>query len=170
MSNPRVRAYIDDNPEPIVDKELPLELELDTRQLADGPHRLIVRAEDQSGTEGVEEIPFEVQNGPGILVSGLRANTTRRGTVHLNVDAFSSDDPFDPRRAEARSAIPTWVWVMILVILAWVVFYVATTWEPPQKFRDTPTYSSYSQQADPQTGGQQQTSQPVAATSADGAD
>ena len=33
-------------------------------------------------------------------------NSTRRGTVRFTVDAFSADDPFDPRRAEARSSIP----------------------------------------------------------------
>lgn len=142
MPNPRVRVYLDNDPQPVIDHELPTELSLDTRKLADGPHRLIVRAEDQGGTEGIEEIPFHVQNGPGILVSGLRPGSTRNGVVHLNVDAFSADDPFDPRRAEARSAIPTWVWVLFMVIIAWVVFYVATMWHVPPAFQDSPTYGS----------------------------
>ncbi len=103
MAKPHVRVYIDDDPQPVIDRELPTELTLDTRKLTDGPHRLIVRAEGQSGAEGVEEIPFQVQNGPGILVSGLRPGSTRRGELNLRVDAFSTDDPFDPRRAEARS-------------------------------------------------------------------
>jgi len=111
MSKPHVRVYLDDATQPVIDHELPTALTLDTRTLPDGPHRLIIRAEDQSGAEGVEEIPFHVQNGPGILVSGLRPGSTRRGTLHLTVDAFSTDDPFDPRRAEARSSIPVWVWV-----------------------------------------------------------
>jgi hypothetical protein len=81
----------------------PAKVTLDTRALCDGPHRLAIRAEDRNGREGVEEIPFRVQNGPGITISGLDANSTRRDTVQFTVDAFSTDDPFEPRRAALRS-------------------------------------------------------------------
>jgi hypothetical protein len=140
MAKPHVRVYIDDDPRPVIDRELPTELTLDTRKLTDGPHRLIVRAEGQSGAEGVEEIPFQVQNGPGILVSGLRPGSTRRGELNLRVDAFSTDDPFDPRRAEARSSIPMWVWVLSLFVVAWAVFYAARMWDVPASYANTPTY------------------------------
>jgi hypothetical protein len=140
MAKPHVRVYIDDDPSPVIDRELPTELTLDTRKLTDGPHRLIVRAEDQSGAEGVEEIAFQVQNGPGILVSGLRPGSTRRGELNLRVDAFSTDDPFDPRRAEARSSIPMWVWVLSLFVVAWAVFYAARMWDVPASYANTPTY------------------------------
>lgn len=139
-SKPHVRIYIDDDPQPLIDRELPTALALDTRTLADGPHRLVIRAEDQSGAEGVEEIAFKVQNGPGILVSGLRPGSLRRGTVHLTVDAFSTDDPFDPRRAEARSSVPVWVWVLCLFVLAWAVWYGARMWDVPEQFAHTPTF------------------------------
>ncbi len=138
---PHVRVYVDDSPRPLIDHELPTTLTLDTRQLADGPHRLVIRAEDQSGAEGVEEIAFRVQNGPGILVSGLRPGATRGGTLHLTVDAFSTDDPFDPRRAEARSSIPVWVWVLCLFVLAWTVWYAARMWDVPAQYAQTPTYA-----------------------------
>ena len=138
---PHVRVYVDDSPRPLIDHELPTTLTLDTRQLADGPHRLVLRAEDQSGAEGVEEIAFRVQNGPGILVSGLRPGATRGGTLHLTVDAFSTDDPFDPRRAEARSSIPVWVWVLCLFVLAWTVWYAARMWDVPAQYAQTPTYA-----------------------------
>ncbi|HEX5961130.1 MAG TPA: cytochrome C [Rhodanobacteraceae bacterium] len=142
MAKPHVRVYLDNDPDPVIDEEIPSEYTLDTRKLPDGPHRLIVRAEDHSGNEGVEEIPFHVQNGPGIRVSGLRPGSTRRGTVHMTLDAFSADDPFDPRRAEARSAIPTWVWIVFLCVIAWVVFYVATMWNVPSKYAHSPTYGA----------------------------
>jgi hypothetical protein len=74
-----------------------------------GAHRLMLRAEGQDGREGVEEIPFVVHNAPGIVVSDLRPNSIRGGKVRFAVAAFSTDDPFSPRPAEARSAIPTWV-------------------------------------------------------------
>lgn len=140
MDKPHVRVYLDGHPEPIIDRELPTRITLDTRELADGPHRLTIRAEGQNGREGVEEIPFRVHNGPGILVAGLRPHSTRRGEVHFTVDAFSADDPFDPRRAEARSSVPQWVWVMCLFIVAWAVWYAASMWKVPAPFANTPTY------------------------------
>lgn len=142
MATPRVRIYLDDNAQPMIDELLPANVRVNTLDLDDGPHRLIVRAHDETGREGYEEIPFSVHNGPGIVLSGLRPNSTRRGEVRFSVDAFSADDPFDPRRAEARSHIPTWVWVMSLFIVAWTVWYGATMWEVPAEFANTPTYAS----------------------------
>ena len=142
MDKSRVRVFLDDSPQPIIDRELPADVTIDTRTLDDGPHRLTIRAQGESGSVGVEEIPFQVHNGPGIIVSGLRPNTTRRGRVRFTVDAFSSDDPFDPRRAEARSSIPVWVWVMSLFVVAWAVWYAARMWDVPAQFAHTPTYAS----------------------------
>ncbi len=141
IRKPHVRVYVDNSLQPLVDHELPTTLTLDTRQLADGPHRLVIRAEGQNGVEGYEEIQFHVQNGPGILVSGLRRGATRSGTLRLNIDAFSADDPFDPRRAEARSSIPVWVWVLCLFVLAWTVWYAARMWDVPPPYAQTPTYA-----------------------------
>ena len=140
MDKPRVRVYLDDNPQPIIDRELPTDVTLDTRSLEDGPHRLLIRAQGQSGPEGVQELPFQVRNGPGIIVSGLDRHSTRRGEVRFTIDAFSADDPFEPRRAEARSSIPVWVWVMSLFVVAWAVWYAARMWDVPAQFADTPTY------------------------------
>jgi hypothetical protein len=139
----RVRVYLDDNPQPIIDQGLPIDVSLDTRTVEDGAHRLTIRAQTQSGPEGIEEIPFHVHNGPGIVVSGLRPNSTRRGRVRFTVDAFSTDDPFDPRRAEARSSIPIWVWVMCLLLVAWAVWYAARMWDVPADYAKTPTYSTH---------------------------
>ena len=140
MDKPHVRVFLDDDPQPIIDEELPTEVSLDTRTLADGAHRLVVRAEGRNGREGIEEIPFNVGNGPGIVIAGLRPNSTRRGQVRFTIDAFSTDDPFDPRRAEARSSIPVWVWVLSLFVVAWAVWYAARMWDVPAEFAQTPTY------------------------------
>jgi len=142
VDKPRVRVFLDDDPHPIIDRELPTDVVLDTRAIVDGPHRLVVRAQDQAGREGVEEIPFRVHNGPGIIVSGLDPHSTRRGNLRFTVDAFSTDDPFDPRRAEARSSIPVWVWVLSLFVVAWAVWYAARMWDVPAEFAQTPTYRS----------------------------
>jgi hypothetical protein len=136
-----VRIYLDDNPQPIIDRELPADVALDTLSLTDGAHRLVIRTAGQNGREGVEEVPFVVHNGPGIIVSGLRPHSIRSGTIGFTVDAFSTDDPFDPRRAEARSAIPVWVWVMSLFVVAWAVWYAARMWDAPTSFSKSPTFS-----------------------------
>jgi hypothetical protein len=52
VDKPRVRVFLDDDPHPIIDRELPTEVVFDTRGINDGPHRLIVRAQDQAGREG----------------------------------------------------------------------------------------------------------------------
>jgi hypothetical protein len=137
---PRVRVFLDDDPQPIIDRELPADVILDTHRMDDGPHRLTIRAQDQDGREGIEEIPFKVQNGPGLIVSGLNAHATRRGVVRFSVDAFSVNDVFEPRRAEARSLIPVWVWVLSLFVVAWAVWYAARMWDVPAEFSQTPTY------------------------------
>lgn len=142
MDTPSVRIYLDGNSEPITEGSLPLDLPLDTSTLDDGRHRLVVRARDGSGHEGYEEIPFNVHNGPGVVISGLRPHSTRRGLVKVSIDAFSGDDPFNPRYAEARSSIPVWVWVMSLFIVAWAVWYAARMWDVPPAFANTPTYAT----------------------------
>lgn len=142
MDKPHVRVFLDGETRPIIDRELPADVVLDTRNLEDGPHRLVIRAQGQDGSEGVEEIPFQVHNGPGITVAGLRSNSTRRGTIRFTVDAFRGEDVFDPRRAEARSSIPVWVWVMCLFVLACAVWYAARMWEVPAEYSNTPTYGS----------------------------
>jgi len=74
-------------------------------------------------------------------VSGLDRHSTRRGEVRFTIDAFSADDPFEPRRAEARSSIPVWVWVMSLFVVAWAVWYAARMWDVPAQYSQTPTYN-----------------------------
>ncbi|HEX8757214.1 MAG TPA: hypothetical protein VF745_12820 [Steroidobacteraceae bacterium] len=143
MDTPSVRVYLDEEREPILEGSLPLDLPLDTSKLADGPHRIVVKARDGSGREGFEQIPFNVHNGPGVVISGLRAHSTRRGTVHLSIDAFSAQDPFNPRYAEARSSIPVWVWVMALFVVAWAVWYAARMWDVPPAYAATPTYAAH---------------------------
>jgi hypothetical protein len=86
----RIEIFIDDESVPRQTLVPPATLELDTEGLADGPHRLRVHAIENSGTVGVEVIPFTVRNGPGIAVVGLSDGDTVRGRVPLLVNAFAS--------------------------------------------------------------------------------
>src|SRR5207244_11944406 len=96
--------------------------------LVHGQNRISVRAIDHSGTGGVEEIPCTVSNGPSIAVVGLSDGDTVRGRIPLLVNAFASrpGDAFEPVRAETPAPIPTWAWVLFLVVVAWGMWYVAT--------------------------------------------
>jgi mono/diheme cytochrome c family protein len=124
----RIEVFIDDESVPRQTLVPPATLELDTEGLADGPHRLRVHAIEDSGAVGVEVIPFTVRNGPGIAVVGLSDGETVRGRIPLLVNAFASrpGDTFEPQRAETPAPIPTWAWVLFLVVVAWGMWYVAT--------------------------------------------
>ena len=123
-----IEVFVDDESTPRYTLAPPATLTLDTEGLTDGPHRLRVHAIEDSGTIGVEEIPFVVRNGPGIAVVGLSGGETVRGRVPLLVNAFASrpGDVFEPVRAETPTPIPTWAWVLFLVVVAWGMWFVAT--------------------------------------------
>src|SRR5262245_63349126 len=124
----RIEIFIDDESVPRQTLEPPATLELDTEGLADGPHRLRVRAIEDSGTVGVEEIPFTVRNGPGIAVVGLSDGDMVQGRIPLVINAFASrpGDTFEPTRAETPAPIPTWAWVLFLVVGAWSMWFASS--------------------------------------------
>lgn len=154
MSEPasRVEVYLDGNPEPIGVYRPPARFDLDTEALPDGPHELRIVATDVSGHRGVRRIPFEVRNGPGIAVDGLRPGDLVEGKVSVLVNAYGGayEQNFEPARAETPAPIPTWAWVILLGIVAWAMFYAARQWNPPAHFAATPTYSAWLGAAAPQ--------------------
>jgi len=123
----KIKVSLDDEREARAILDPPATFELDTTQLPDGRHRLCVQAIDDDGTVGLEEIPFTVRNGPGIAVVGLSTEEAIRGRVPIVLNAFSSrlGDAFEPVRAETPAPIPTWTWVLALVVVAWAMWYSA---------------------------------------------
>ncbi|MEL7832881.1 cytochrome c [Fodinibius sp. Rm-B-1B1-1] len=140
-----IHVYLDDGDEPIVSYRPPVRFELDTTQLEDGPHTLKVVATDASGHKGVRTIPFEVRNGPGIDVEGLQDNDMLEGKVPILLNAYGgAKEPFwEPSRAETPAPVPTWAWVLLLVVVAWSAFYIAQQWNAPDEFASSPTYSLF---------------------------
>jgi mono/diheme cytochrome c family protein len=126
--------YLDDAKEPFATYRPPATVEIDTTLLEDGSHMLHIRARDSVGNTGVRSIPFVVQNGPGITVTGLRANERVRGTVELDLNAFGSSEPFDSIRAESSGPIPVWTWVMMVLVAAWAGWYGLTEFQEPAAF------------------------------------
>lgn len=136
-----VKVYVDDEAEPIASYRPPARFSLDTRKLSDGEHVLRLEAADAVGNVGVRTIPFIVANGPGITVTGLRAGSRVRGTLDINVNAFSADEPFDPVRAESSGPIPVWTWVFIVIVALWAGWYGLEYFQTPEEFAHTPTYA-----------------------------
>jgi len=138
----KIIVYLDDDPEPIATYRPPGKFELDTNSLDDGPHVLRIVATDQSGHRGVRKIPFEVRNGPGIAVDGLSENDVVEGKISVLVNAYGGayEEKWEPTRAETPAPVPTWAWVILILIAAWAMYYAVEQWKPGAKYADTPTY------------------------------
>lgn len=138
----RIEVYLDDNPQPYVTFIPPERFELDVTLLEDGPHLLRIVAHDRSGHRGVRRIPFEVRNGPGIVVDGLRENDVIEGKIDILVNAYGGayEENWEPTRAETPAPVPTWAWIVFIVVVAWAVFYAVRQWYPTSQFARTPTY------------------------------
>lgn len=136
-----ISIFVDDAREPIATYRPPARFQLDTTQFVDGEHVLRIQAVDAIGNVGERRIPFLVSNGPGITVTGLRAGSRVRGTVEIDVNAFGSDEPFDPVRAESSGPVPVWTWVFFAVIVAWAAWYGIEYFPTPDAFAKTPTYA-----------------------------
>ncbi|MFB6240897.1 MAG: cytochrome c [Gemmatimonadota bacterium] len=142
----RVEVYLDDGEEPIASYRPPARFQLDTESLEDGEHELRIVAADASGRRGVRRIPFEVRNGPGIAVDGIRPGDTVEGRVSLLVNAYGGayEENWEPARAETPAPIPTWAWVLLLGVVAWSMYYAARQWSPSEEMASSPTYAAWS--------------------------
>ena len=131
--NDRIDVFLDDDPTPIASYSPPLRFELDTTALSDGPHRLRIEAYDSFGTKGVKEVPFTVRNGPGITVTGVRDNDVLEGTVPVLVNSFGGavENRWEPSRAETPAPIPSWAWVLVIMLVAFGLYYGVQHWNPP---------------------------------------
>ncbi len=137
-----ISIFLDDETEPFATYKPPAVVTVDTTALPDGEHKLRIQAVDAVGHVGIRTVPFIVANGPGITVTGLRPGSRVRGTIEINVNAFGSDEPFDPVRAESEGPVPVWTWVLIAVVAAWAAWYGIEYFKTPEAFAKTPTYAT----------------------------
>src|SRR5436190_16224950 len=121
-----IRLYLDDDKEPFKTARPPLRFQFSTLHLADGVHRLRIEAHNGLAGESVREIPFQVRNGVAITVSGIQPNQEIAGQVGVIINAYAGNTEvdFEPSRAETPQPIPTWAWLIFLVIVAFTMFYV----------------------------------------------
>ena len=141
----RVEVYLDGAAEPIGVYRPPARFSLDTEQLEDGSHELKIVATDRSGHRGVRTVQFDVRNGPGIAVDGLKDGDVVEGEVSLLVNAYGGahEENWEPARAETPAPVPTWAWVLFLGVVAWAMFYAAQTWSPSPEMASSPTYAAW---------------------------
>lgn len=137
-----VFVYLDGNPEPIADYAPPVRFDLDTTGLADGEHNLRIEAYDAHGHMGVRHVPFTVRNGPGIAVQGISHNDVLEGTIPVLINSYggANEPNWEPSRAETPASIPTWIWVLVIGMVAWGTFYFVGQWNPTGQFAESPTY------------------------------
>jgi mono/diheme cytochrome c family protein len=141
----KMEIYLDDQKEPLGVYRPPATFELDTAKLADGPHRLRIRAWDRAGVIGVREIDFIVRNGPGIAVVGLTQGDIVEGRIPVLVNAYAGthDANWEPSRAETPAPVPTWAWILFLLISVWAGYYwFDSGFLPPPEYGESPTFSS----------------------------
>jgi len=129
----RIDVFLDDDPTPFASYSPPLRFELDTSALSDGRHTLRIEAYDSHGTKGVKSMAFTVRNGPGIAVSGLRDDDVLEGTVPILVNSYGGavENRWEPSRAETPSPVPTWGWVLVIMFVAFGLYYGAQHWSAP---------------------------------------
>jgi hypothetical protein len=130
-SNERIEVYLDASPDPLLRRPPPASLELDTRSLEDGEHVLRVEAWDGSGRKGVQTVPFSVRNGPAISVAGLSAGAVVEGQLSLVLHAYAggNEEHWKPELAEVPAPVPTWAWVIAIMVAAWAMFYAVSYWQ-----------------------------------------
>lgn len=150
----RVVVYLDEAAEPLLSYRPPVRFELDTSRLDDGKHRLRIEAYDSTGQKGVRVVPFVVRNGPGISVTGLSDDDVLEGKIDVLVNSYggAGETHWEPSRAETPAPVPTWAWVLFIVIVAFGVFYGVRQWNPPPEFAATPTYGPLPLAAAPASG------------------
>jgi|SRR5699024_3896775 len=127
-----VKVFLDDDEHPFGEFEPPVEILLDTTRIPDGKHELKIVAKTSGLVEGVKIIPFEVKNGPEISVMGIKPNQVINTETPVTINAYGSEtaDRFIIRGSEDPKPIPAWMWALIIVFVAFGLFYVVFYWTP----------------------------------------
>ncbi len=121
----KIFIFIDEEQTPIAELMSPVNFELDTSKLVDGKHTLKIVSKDPMGKEGIRLIPFEVRNGPAIVIEGIRENAVVDGVVPIMVNAYGKGDTknFLIVGSETPQSIPFWIFILLILFVAWAIYY-----------------------------------------------
>ena len=127
-----IKVFLDDEEKPFGEFSPPVKFVLDTTKIPDGKHTLKIVAKSSDMVEGVKIIPFVVQNGPEISVLGLKDNEVIDSQTAIVINAYGSEtrDKFIIRGSENPKAIPSWIWALLIVIIAYGMYYVIMYFSP----------------------------------------
>lgn len=127
-----VKVFLDDDERPFGEFRPPVEILLDTTKIPDGDHVLKIVAKTSGMVEGVKVVPFTVKNGPEISVIGLKPNQTISTQTSVTINAYGSEttDRFIIKGSEDPKPIPAWVWALVIVFIAFGLFYLIMYWTP----------------------------------------
>lgn len=128
-----VYLFLDEETQPIAKLETPVVFDLDTRKIPDGPHVLKIISHAPSGKEGVRSIPFTVNNGPAIHVEGLKDKDLVDGVLPIMINAYDKGNQksFIITGSETPRTIPFWIWVIVIIFIAWALYYEITSANMP---------------------------------------
>lgn len=128
VTEKKVRIFLDDDTVPFGEYTPPVKFQLDTTKLQDGEHTMTVVARSTDGREGIKKIKFTVRNGPEINVSGITENDVVDNKVGIAINAYGSEsrEIFVVEGSENPTAIPNWLWIMVLGFVAWGAFYLVS--------------------------------------------
>lgn len=126
-----IKVFLDDDPVPFAEFSPPVKFLFDTTKIPDGKHQLKIVAKSTNNIEGIRVIPFEVRNGPAIAVVGLKENETINEQVSITINAYGSErkDLFVITGSETPKAIPSWVWALLILFVAFALFYLIMYWD-----------------------------------------
>lgn len=132
MEDPRIiKVFLNEDPVPFAEFRPPVKFIFDTTKIPDGKHQLRIIAKSTDGKEGVRIIPFEVRNGPAIAVVGLKEHEVINEQIPITINAYGSErqDVFVVTGSETPQAIPAWVWALVIIFVAFALFYLTMYWD-----------------------------------------
>lgn len=123
--NSTIYLFLDEDPRPIAELVSPVHFELDTTRLVDGRHILKIVSKDPSGKEGLRLVPFEVRNGPSIVLEGLKDESVVDGVVPIMINAYGKGNQkeFLITGSETPQSIPFWIFIMVIGFIGWAFYY-----------------------------------------------
>ena len=123
-----ILIFLDEEVKPVGEFSSPVNFELNTQKLVDGSHTLKIVSRDPTGKEGIRVIPFEVRNGPAIEIEGIKENAVVDGILPLMINAYGKGNQktFLIEGSETPKSIPSWVWILIIGFIGWVLYYLIT--------------------------------------------
>ncbi|MDO5654605.1 MAG: cytochrome C [Flavobacteriaceae bacterium] len=126
----KINVYLDDETDPFITLNTPVKFILDTTKIPDGKHKLRIVAKSSGGVEGIKIIPFEVKNGPTISVVGLNENDVVSEEISVIVNSYGSEgkDQFVVYGSETPKGIPSWIWALVILFVAFFAFYLIMNW------------------------------------------